>query len=87
MSDAKRYDFYCHTSDFLLGSSLITELCDDGDFVFYSDYATLRAENERLKALLREAEPFILDIHNMGGFHALETGELHGKIQHALCRG
>ena len=42
----KRFDCYCNTSDFLLGAALIREECDDGDYVFYSDYAALRLRAE-----------------------------------------
>lgn len=37
-----------------------------------------------LKALLREAEPFLLDIVKQGGFHASEAGDIRSRICAAL---
>lgn len=47
MSDVKRYDFDCYA--FYDSAKLSANECKDGDYVLHSDYATLRAENERLK--------------------------------------
>lgn len=41
-------------------------------------------ENEELKGLLREAEPFLQDIRNQRGFHAIEAADLHDRIWAAL---
>ena len=41
MRDASRYDHNWYQNEM--------EQCENGDYVHHSDYATLRAENERLK--------------------------------------
>ena len=44
---AKRYDFDCITSDYLLGASLGREEVSDGEYVLHSDYAALVGEEEK----------------------------------------
>ena len=39
---------------------------------------------ERLLNLLREAEPYLLDVCKQGGFHAVAAGELHTRISNIL---
>lgn len=41
-------------------------------------------EKKELKGLLLEAEPFLQDIRNRRGFHALEAGDIHDRIWAAL---
>lgn len=44
----------------------------------------LDEEKCRLKCLLREAEPFLLDIIKQAGFHAAEAQDVHSRICAAL---
>lgn len=37
-------------------------------------------EKDDLMSLLLEAEPYLQDIRNQRGFHALEAGDLHDRI-------
>ena len=50
------------------------------------DLARILKENEELKGLLREAEPFLQDIRNQRGFHAIEAADLHDRIWAALIQ-
>jgi hypothetical protein len=49
-----------------------------------NEISRVQNENEKLKDLLREAEPFVQDVRNQRGFHALEAGDLHDRIWAAL---
>lgn len=40
----------------------------------------IRQENKKLRDLLLEADPFLQDIRNQRGFHALEAGDIHDRI-------
>ena len=42
-----------------------------------------KARVEALEWLVREAEPHILDIVKMGGFHSASAKDLHGRIMAA----
>ena len=66
MSEVKRYEPEAHSYS---GAHATMELEDDGDWVAYSDYEKLQAENKRLREALEElntqdAPPAVWEIIN-----------------------
>jgi len=69
---AKRYDFF---SDKRYYSDVFSVECSDGEYVTYEDYATLQAENAKLRKVADSATKL--------AFYHQDFCELHDAMKEA----